>query len=69
MNLSISEYSLICKQSAIIRDYCMLHSLFPLRILLLQLLQNVDLQLGSLPVLVHVLDDLQRQHLPCVQTY
>ena len=38
-------------------------SLLPLRVLLLQLLQHVHLQLGRLPVLVHVLDDLQRQNL------
>lgn len=39
------------------------HLLFPLGVLLLQLLQHVDLQLGSFPVFIHVLDDLQRQHL------
>ena len=38
-------------------------SLLPLGVLLLQLLQHVHLQLGRLPVLVHVLDDLQRQNL------
>ena len=38
-------------------------SLLALGIFLLQLLQNVHLQLGGLPVLVHVLDDLQRQNL------
>lgn len=30
---------------------------------LLELLEDVDLELGGLAVLVHVLDDLQRQHL------
>ena len=38
-------------------------SLLALGVFLLQLLQHVHLQLGGLPVLVHVLDDLQRQHL------
>ena len=38
-------------------------SLLALGIFLLELLQHVHLQLGGLPVLVHVLDDLQRQHL------
>ena len=37
--------------------------LLPLWVLFLQLLQHIDLQLGCLPVLVHVLDDLQRQNL------
>ena len=37
--------------------------LLPLWVLFLQLLQHVHLQLGGLSVLVHVLDDLQRQNL------
>ena len=37
--------------------------LLPLWVLFLQLLQHIDLQLGGLPVLVHVLDYLQRQNL------
>ena len=38
-------------------------SLLALGVFLLQLLEHVHLQLGRLPVLVHVLDDLQRQNL------
>ena len=38
-------------------------SLLALGVFLLQLLQHVHLQLGGLPVLVDVLDDLQRQNL------
>ena len=37
--------------------------LLALGVLLLQLFQHVDLELGGLPVLVHVLDDLQGEHL------
>lgn len=39
------------------------HALDVVQVHLLDLLQDVDLQLGRLPVLVHVLDHLERQDL------
>ena len=47
--------------------YTVADLLLPLGVFFLQLLEDVDLELGGLPVLVHVLDDLEGQHLVRVQ--
>ena len=55
-------HSLRNRPSAVV-DLHQVHLLSRRRVDLLELLQHVHLELGGLAVLVHVLDDLQRQHL------